>query len=119
MASERTERPWGYYQTVDRGDGFHVKRICVKAGERLSYQRHRSRAEHWYVVAGEGVATIDSVEHRIEQGSIVDIPVGTAHRAGNDGDGDLLFIEVQTGDYLGEDDIERLDDDYDRDSGSD
>lgn len=115
MASERNERPWGYYQTVDEGDGFLVKRICIKPGQRLSYQRHRSRAEHWFVVDGAGVATINDVEHRLELGSILDIPVGTAHRAGNDGDEDLLFIEVQTGEYLDEDDIERLEDDYDRD----
>ncbi len=114
MASERNERPWGYFQTVDEGDGFLVKRICVSPGQRLSYQRHRSRAEHWFVVDGDGVATIDDVEHRLTQGSALDIPVGTAHRAGNDGTADLLFIEVQTGDYLSDDDIERLEDDYDR-----
>jgi len=117
VASERNERPWGYYQTVDEGDGFLVKRICVRPGQRLSYQRHRSRAEHWFVVAGGGVATIADVEHRLKQGSVLDIPVGTAHRAGNDTGDDLLFVEVQTGDYLGEDDIERLEDDYDREIG--
>ncbi len=114
MASERNERPWGYYQTFDEGEGFLVKRICVRPDQRLSYQRHRSRAEHWFVVDGEGVATIDGVEHRMHPGSTVDIPVGTAHRAGNDGGSDLLFIEVQTGSYLDEADIERLEDDYDR-----
>lgn len=114
VASERNERPWGYYQTVDEGDGFLVKRICIAPGQRLSYQRHRSRAEHWFVVQGECVATIDDVEHRLSVGAMLDIPVGTAHRAGNEGSADLLFIEVQTGGYLDEDDIERLEDDYDR-----
>ncbi len=114
MVGEPSERPWGDYQVVDGGDGFRVKRIRVRAGQRISYQRHRSRAEHWFVVAGAGVATIDGAEERVELGSVVDIPVGTAHRVGNDGTTDLVFIEVQTGSYFGEDDIERLDDDYDR-----
>ena len=121
MSSERNERPWGYYQVVDKGDGWQVKRICVRSGHRLSYQRHARRSEHWYVVSGVGVATIDDTEFAVEQGSTVGIPVGAAHRMANPrtddpADGaDLTFVEIQIGSYLGEDDIERLSDDYARD----
>ncbi len=108
-------RPWGDYEVVDNGEGFQVKRISVQPGQRISYQRHRHRAEHWFVVTGSGVVTIDGTERPVARGGVVDIPAGTAHRIGNDGDVELTFIEVQTGDYFGEDDIERLDDDYRRD----
>ena len=115
MASERDERPWGDYEVVDEGPGYLVKRITVRSGHRISYQRHESRAEHWFVVSGSGVATIDGEERPVSQGSALDIAVGAAHRIASDDGSTLTFIEVQTGDYLGEDDIERLDDDYGRD----
>jgi mannose-6-phosphate isomerase len=114
VAIEREERPWGYFEIVDAGDGFQVKRICVRGGKRLSYQRHRKRTEHWYVVSGAGVVIIDDAERRVGSGSSVDIAVGAAHRVANEGRDDLVFIEVQTGSYFGEDDIERLSDDYGR-----
>ncbi len=116
MAIERDERPWGYYEVVDEGDGFRVKLICVRPGHRISYQRHASRAEHWYVVAGSGVATLDDEDLRVVVGTAVDIPTGASHRIANDGDVDLVFVEVQTGSYFGEDDIERFADDYGRSS---
>ncbi len=114
MANEREDRPWGDYEVVDEGEGFRVKRITVDPGQRISYQRHTQRSEHWYVVAGQGVVTLEDREIPVRPGAAVDISVGAAHRAANDGDYDLVFIEVQTGTYFGEDDIERLDDDYDR-----
>ncbi len=114
MAIERDDRPWGYYEVIDEGGGFRVKRICVNAGARLSYQRHRHRSEHWFVVAGQGVVTLDGEQRTVGVGDTVDVPVGCAHRIANVGSADLLFVEVQTGDYFGEDDIERLDDDYGR-----
>lgn len=114
MESEHDVRPWGDYRVVDSGAGFRVKRMTVRPGHRISYQRHRSRAEHWFVVSGVGVATIDGDDVRVSIGSIVDVPIAAAHRIGNDGSADLTFIEVQTGSYFGEDDIERLDDDYGR-----
>ena len=114
MAIERDDRPWGYYEVVDEGDGFRVKRLCVRPGQRLSYQRHTSRSEHWYVVAGTGVVTLDDVDRAVTTGDAVDIGVGTAHRAANLGQVDFVLVEVQTGSYFGEDDIERLSDDYDR-----
>ena len=114
MAIERDERPWGYYEVVDEGPGFRVKRICVSPGQRLSYQRHQKRSEHWYVVAGAGIVTVDGEESGVTVGAAVEVPLGAAHRIQNTGGEDLVFIEVQTGSYFGEDDIQRLDDDYGR-----
>lgn len=114
MAGERDDRPWGYYEVVDEGEGFRVKRICISPGQRLSYQRHAIRTEHWYVVSGIGQVTLDGAEQELALGGSVEVPAGTAHRMGNAGTEDLVFIEVQTGSYFGEDDIERLTDDYGR-----
>ena len=116
MDVERDDRPWGYFQVVDEGAGFKVKRLCVRPGQRLSYQRHTSRSEHWFVVSGRGLVTLDDSTGEVGPGSTVDIPAGTAHRVACEGDVDLVFIEVQTGSYFGEDDIERLADDYGRDA---
>lgn len=114
MAYQPEVRPWGDFLVLDEGPGYCVKRIRVAAGHRLSYQRHRSRSEHWYVVSGAGLATLDGAELRLEPSTAVDVPVGTAHRLANDGAGDLVLVEVQTGEYCGEDDIVRIDDDYGR-----
>jgi mannose-6-phosphate isomerase len=111
---EHDERPWGYYDVVDEGAGFRTKRICVKPGHRLSYQRHTKRSEHWFVVSGKGVVTLEGEEHPVGPGDALDITAGAAHRAANPGGSDFIFVEVQTGSYFGEDDIVRLDDDYDR-----
>jgi mannose-6-phosphate isomerase len=112
---ERDDRPWGSYDVVDVGPRFQVKRLVVKPGKRFSYQRHTLRSEHWYVVAGNGIVTLDGKELRVRPGDAVDIAVGAAHRATNTGTSDdLVLIEVQTGSYFGEDDIVRLDDDYGR-----
>jgi mannose-6-phosphate isomerase len=117
VIGERDERPWGYFEILGGGIGYQVKRLCLHPGERLSYQRHTARSEHWYVVSGTGHATIDGDEVRIGPGDVVDVPVGTAHRVANIAlQGDLVMIEVQTGSYFGEDDIERLADDYGRDT---
>lgn len=117
MATERDDRPWGYYEVVDGGPRFRVKRICIGPGQRLSYQRHQKRSEHWYVVGGVGLVTLDGTESVVVSGESVDVPVGAAHRIANPGDDDLVFIEVQTGSYFGEDDIQRLEDDYGRPGG--
>ena len=114
MAMERDDRPWGYYEVVDEGAGFRVKRIVVRPGQRLSYQRHTARSEHWYVVSGSGVVTLDDTTRTVGPGDTVDIAAGAAHRMGNPGDEDTVFIEVQTGSYFGEDDIDRIADDYGR-----
>lgn len=107
-------RPWGTYHSVDQGEGFQVKRITVHPGGRLSLQKHAKRAEHWVVVAGTATVTRDGKEQEVAVNESVYIPIGTAHRLENRGDAPLHLIEVQSGSYLGEDDIIRLDDDYGR-----
>ena len=107
-------RPWGFFTVLSDSDDIKVKRITVDSGQRLSYQRHRRRAEHWFIVKGSAIVTLDGEEHRLKTGQAIDIPRGSAHRIMNPGEGAMSFIEVQTGDYFGEDDIERLEDDYGR-----
>lgn len=111
---EHDVRPWGSYTVLDEGEGYKVKRIEVLPGKRLSYQRHARRAEHWFVVSGTALVTLDGVDHEITFGQAIDIPLGAAHRVANPGSALLVFVEVQRGDYLGEDDIERLQDDFGR-----
>jgi mannose-6-phosphate isomerase-like protein (cupin superfamily) len=107
-------RPWGSFTVLDEGAGYKVKRIEVLPGKRLSYQRHARRAEHWMVVAGTARVTLDGEDVTVRLGETVDIAVGTAHRIENPGDDPLVFIEIQRGDYLGEDDITRIEDDFGR-----
>lgn len=108
------ERPWGSYTILDEGENYKVKRIEVLPGKRLSYQRHFRRSEHWFVVAGTAKVTLNDKEFLVPAGEAVDIPVETAHRVENPGESRLVFIETQTGDYFGEDDIIRLEDDFGR-----
>ena len=110
----RVEKPWGNYQTLYAGPGFQVKRIEVNPGCRLSLQKHFKRAEKWTVVQGEGYAVLEGRNIRVKTGSVVDITVEAPHRMANDAKSPLVFIEVQLGGYLGEDDIVRLEDDYNR-----
>jgi mannose-6-phosphate isomerase-like protein (cupin superfamily) len=111
----REDRPWGSFTILDEFETFKVKRIEVAPGKRLSYQRHRRRSEHWFVVRGNAKVTLNGGEFIVKSGESVDIPVGTAHRVENSSNAEpLFFIETQTGDYFGEDDIERLDDDFGR-----
>lgn len=111
---ETDVRPWGSYTVLD-DDGTHkVKRLVVLPGKRLSYQRHERRSEHWFVVRGTAEVVLGGVLHRLGPGDAIDVPVGTDHRIGNPGEVDLVFVEVQHGDYFGEDDIVRLEDDYGR-----
>jgi mannose-6-phosphate isomerase-like protein (cupin superfamily) len=107
-------RPWGYYQVLADEPEYKAKKIVVYPGKRLSLQRHRHRAEHWCVVQGEAMVTRNEEDICLEKGQAVDIPQGTWHRILNPGDGNMVFIEVQIGDYFGEDDIERREDDYGR-----
>ncbi len=108
------ERPWGSFTVLDEGEGFKVKRLEVLPKKRLSYQRHKHRAEHWFVVEGTAKVTLDGADIIKRAGESIDIAVGAAHRVENPGDELLVFIEVQRGDYLGEDDITRLEDDFGR-----
>jgi mannose-6-phosphate isomerase len=112
--TDESVRPWGSYAVLDEGATYKVKTITVEPGKRLSYQKHARRAEHWLVVAGEAEVTLDGTDHRLRVGDAVDIAVGVAHRVRNPGDEQLVFIEVQQGDYFGEDDIVRLEDDFGR-----
>ncbi|SRR6266498_2835965 len=112
------QRPWGSFTVLDEADGFKVKRIEVLPGKRLSYQKHAQRAEHWVVVKGTANVTLDDREVLVEAGQAIDIAIGAAHRVENRGGETLVFIEVQRGDYLGEDDILRLQDDFGRAAGS-
>lgn len=114
----REERPWGIFTVLDEGKNYKVKRIEVFAGKRLSYQKHSSRAEHWMIVAGTAKVTLDGRETIITLGGTADIPIGVAHRIENAGGDTLVFIEIQRGAYLGEDDIQRLQDDFGRLTGS-
>jgi mannose-1-phosphate guanylyltransferase/mannose-6-phosphate isomerase len=106
------ERPWGHYTVVEEGPGYKVKRIEVHPGSRLSLQMHQHRAEHWVVVQGTARVTIGTDIRLVTSNQSVYIPLRTAHRLENPESEPLRLIEVQTGDYLGEDDIQRLDDDY-------
>lgn len=107
-------RPWGTFTVLDEGENFKVKRIEVLPGKRLSYQQHAQRAEHWVVVQGIAKVTLDGRDIVVNPGETVDIAIGMAHRVENPGSEPLVFIEVQRGSYLGEDDIVRLQDDFGR-----
>ena len=111
---EFDRRPWGSYEVLEEAPTFKVKRIEVLPGKRLSYQKHSQRAEHWFVVEGTAKVTLDGNEITVGTGESIDIPIRSAHRVENPGAEDLIFIEVQRGSYLGEDDIERLQDDFGR-----
>jgi mannose-6-phosphate isomerase len=107
-------RPWGTFTVLDEGENYKVKRIEILPGKRLSYQKHAQRAEHWFVVQGSAKVTLNNREIEVVAGGAIDIPVGSAHRIENPGDEPLIFVEVQRGSYLGEDDIVRLEDDFGR-----
>jgi len=107
-------RPWGSFEVLDEGIGYKVKRLVVLPGHRLSLQRHRQRAEHWMVIAGAPRVLIAGRIRRLRMRSAVTVPRGVWHRIENPGPGPAIIIEVQYGEYLGEDDIVRRDDDYGR-----
>jgi mannose-1-phosphate guanylyltransferase/mannose-6-phosphate isomerase len=110
----KVHRPWGSYQSVDNGDRHQVKRITVKAGGRLSLQKHHHRSEHWIVVRGTAKVTVNETVKTVHENESIYIPIGAVHRLENPGKILLELIEVQTGSYLGEDDIIRIEDDYQR-----
>ncbi len=114
LEHKRSYRPWGYYQSIDEGTRYQVKRIVVKPGERLSLQKHFHRAEHWIVVRGTAEVTRNNELHLVHENESIYLPIGATHRMANPGKIDLELIEVQTGSYLGEDDIVRIEDVYNR-----
>ena len=108
------DRPWGSWHVIDAGPGYKVKRIHVNSGQRLSYQTHEHRSEHWVVIFGIATCVVDGEQHVIGPGHSIDVPQGAAHRIVNQHEQELVIIEVQRGAYTGEDDICRLEDDYGR-----
>lgn len=113
-AQVRTYRPWGWFQNIDEGPRFKVKRICVKPGAQLSLQKHWHRSEHWVVVTGTAIVTRGAEDFMLRENESTFLPAGTIHRLSNPGQVDLHMIEVQSGEYVGEDDIVRIADDYGR-----
>ena len=114
LEHKRIYRPWGYYQSIDSGQRYQVKRLFVKPGGQLSLQRHHHRAEHWVVVKGTAEVTLDDKVSQVFENQSIYLPIGCVHRLANPGKIDLELIEVQTGSYLGEDDIVRIEDVYHR-----
>jgi mannose-6-phosphate isomerase len=108
------QKPWGYYEVLLNAENTKVKRITVNPGGKLSYQYHHKRSEHWIVIEGTASVIVNDHSKIVEAGDSIYIPVGTKHRVSNEGDTDLVFIEVQTGEYFGEDDITRIEDLYNR-----
>ena len=111
---EKSDSPWGRYEVLQEGATYKVKSIHVAIGKRLSYQRHQKRSEHWYVTQGTGEVTLDGKISPISPGSVIAVPQGVLHRVHNTGNTELIFIEVQTGSYLEEDDIIRYQDNWGR-----
>ena len=107
-------RPWGRYEVLQESELHKVKCIYVLPGKRLSYQRHQKRREHWFIVSGVADVVLDGEIFQKLAGETVDVEIGQLHRIGNQGSDELVFIEVQTGTYFGEDDIERVEDDFSR-----
>jgi len=112
--SDESQRPWGFYEVLLDEPDHKVKRITVYPGKRLSLQRHQKRSEHWHIIKGNAVVTLDDQEIPLGKGESVDIPRGGTHRVANPGQEEMVFIEIQQGDYFGEDDIERFEDDFGR-----
>jgi mannose-1-phosphate guanylyltransferase/mannose-6-phosphate isomerase len=110
----RNNRPWGYYQSIDQGPRYQVKRIVIRPGGRLSLQKHHHRAEHWVVVRGAAEVTLNDKVTLVHENESIYLPMGSTHRLANPGKIDVELIEVQTGSYLGEDDILRIEDDFNR-----
>jgi len=118
IMDERTvyseHRPWGFFEVLSDTETHKVKRITVYPHKRLSLQRHARRKEHWFFIHGRGVVTLDTDNIPVDVGKCVDIDFNVVHRVENTGDENVVYIEVQLGEYFGEDDIERIEDDYGR-----
>jgi mannose-6-phosphate isomerase len=109
----RSERPWGWFETLATGEGYLVKRLCILAARRISLQRHQHRCEHWIIASGHGTIHCEDSSLQASVGDSFTIPIGSLHRA-TAGSEDLVIIEVQRGELLSEEDIERFDDDFGR-----
>jgi mannose-6-phosphate isomerase len=111
---EEVSPPWGSWSVLDDNAAFKVKRIEVMPGKRLSYQKHLRREEHWYIVKGQALVTLEGEDYHISEGDSFNVGKDASHRIANVGETMLVFIEIQRGEYFGEDDIMRLQDDYGR-----
>ena len=109
---DQADRPWGKYYVIHDEPNYKLKIIEVMPGHRLSYQYHENRSESWTIVEGEGTLTLDGKNIELYEGDIIKIPKNAKHRIHNKGSKKLIFVEVQTGSYFGEDDIVRIEDDY-------
>lgn len=114
LALGSASRPWGYYEIINEQLQYKIKKIVVLPGKRLSLQRHQFRKEYWTIIQGTGLVTLNDQKINVSEGSTIKINIRDIHRVTNTGENDLVFIEIQTGTYFGEDDIERLEDDYGR-----
>ncbi|MBM4064787.1 MAG: cupin domain-containing protein [Planctomycetes bacterium] len=114
LRARHAKPPWGSWEVLLEEPTYKVKRVTVLPGKRLSYQKHSNRNEHWSVISGKALVTIEGKDTLLEAGQAIDIPREAAHRVSNTGQSPLVFIEIQRGSYLGEDDIIRLEDDYGR-----
>jgi len=114
MRTKKTIRPWGEYIILEETSSYKLKRIIIYPKQRISYQYHTKRSEIWIIVKGAGIVTLDDVENTVSYGDSIKIPLNTKHRIQNTSNENLVFIEVQTGEYFGEDDIIRIEDDYNR-----
>jgi len=112
--NEKEHRPWGFFSILSEMKDHKVKRITVYSKKRLSLQRHKHRAEHWFILKGNGNITLNDNKIKICEGNSIDIEKGAIHRIENTAMDDLIFIEIQSGDYFGEDDIDRIEDDFGR-----
>ena len=112
---QENHRPWGHYDVLSSGSDYKIKTITVAPGKRLSLQKHQRRSEHWVIVRGKALATLDGRDLPLSVGDHISIGTGSVHRIANPGLKPLVFVEVQVGDYFGEDDIVRYEDDFGRD----
>ena len=110
----KEKRPWGTFEILQTSDAYKIKKITVLPGKRLSLQSHEKRSEHWVIIQGNGVVTQDNKETNVSKNSQIFISVAQKHRIYNTGKDPLIFIEIQTGTYFGEDDIIRYEDDFNR-----
>jgi len=108
------ERPWGNFTVLHTDENCQVKKLVVNPGKRISLQSHKFRAEHWFIVSGQGVAELDGVEMQVQSGDSIDVPIGSKHRISSSSAEPLVFIEIQTGSSFSEDDIVRYEDDFGR-----
>lgn len=111
---DKENRPWGTFYVLAEDKKYKIKRIHVNPGKRMSYQFHNKRSELWLIIEGEASITINGKIDQFQRGDLIKIPLKAKHRVENTGKSDLIFIEVQTGEYFGEDDIIRIDDDFNR-----